>query len=109
MDIRKALSLKSFKRIADNHSLSGSQQQMQATDIQEEIRMSINLSYLEGTSKRLQHIFKYHKRRSTFYTESTQHKLLYKLKDQVATEDKNNINYEIDSSNCEAVYFGESK
>ena len=36
-------------------------------------------------------------------------KLLCKPKDQVATEDKNNIVYEIDCSNCEAVYFGESK
>ena len=26
-----------------------------------------------------------------------------------ATEDKNNIVYEIDCSNCEAIYFGESK
>ena len=36
-------------------------------------------------------------------------RLLCKPKDQVATEDKNNIVYEIDCSNCEAVYFGESK
>ena len=33
--------------------------------------------------------------------------LLYKPKDRVATEDKNNIVYEIAYSNCEAVYFGE--
>ena len=37
------------------------------------------------------------------------HKLLCKLKDPVATEDKNNIFYEIDCSNCDAVYLGESK
>ena len=36
-------------------------------------------------------------------------KLLYKPKDRVATEDKNNIISEIDCSNCEAVFFGESK
>ena len=29
--------------------------------------------------------------------------------DRVATEDKSNIVYEIDCSNCEAVSFGESK
>ena len=34
------------------------------------------------------------------------YKLLCKPKDRVATEDKNNIVYEI---NCEAVYFGDSK
>ena len=36
-------------------------------------------------------------------------KLLCKLKDGVATEDKINSVYKIDSSNCEAVYFGEPK
>ena len=30
-------------------------------------------------------------------------------KDQIATEDIDNIVYEIEWSNCEAVYFGESK
>ena len=39
----------------------------------------------------------------------TLRKLLCKPKDRVATEDKNNIVYEIDCSNCQAVYFGESK
>ena len=36
-------------------------------------------------------------------------KLLCKPKDRAATEDKNNIVYDIHCSNCEAVYFGESK
>ena len=36
-------------------------------------------------------------------------KLLCKPKDRVATEDKNNIVYEIEGSNYEAVYIGESK
>ena len=37
---------------------------------------------------------------------TTLRKLLCKPKDRVATEDKNNIVYEIDCSNCQAVYFG---
>ena len=41
--------------------------------------------------------------------ESTLRKLFFKLKDRVATEDKNNIVYEIHCSNCEAVYFNKSK
>ena len=101
---------KIFKRITNNHSLPQSQQQTQTTDIQEEeIRMSINLPYVEGTSEKLRRILRSHKIRSTFYTENTLRKLLCKPKDRVATEDKNNIVYEIDCSNCEAVYFGESK
>ena len=47
--------------------------------------------------------------RSTFYTENTSHKLLCKPKGWVATEYKNNIFYEVDCSNCEAVFFGASK
>ena len=35
-------------------------------------------------------------------------KLFCKPQDRVATEYKNNIFYEIDCSNCEAVYFGKS-
>ena len=101
---------KIFWRITNNHSLPQSQQLTQPTDIQEEkIRMSINLLYVEGTSEKLGHILRSHKIRSTFYTEMTLRKLLCKPKDRVATEDKNNIAYEIDCSNCQAVYFGESK
>ena len=37
------------------------------------------------------------------------HKLLCKLKYRVATEDKNNIVYEIDCSNYDTAYFCESK
>ena len=40
---------------------------------------------------------------------STLCKFLCKPKVGVATKDKNNIVYEIHCSNCEAVYFGESK
>ena len=87
-----------------------SEQQTQATDILgEEIRMSINLPYVEGTSEKLWRILRSHKIRSPLYTETTLRKLLCKPKDPVAIEDKNNIVYEIDCSNCEAVYFGESK
>ena len=101
---------KIFRRITNNNSLPQSQQLTQTTNIQEEeINMSINLLYVEGTSEKLQRILRSHKIRSTFYTEMTLRKLLCKPKDRVATEDKNNIVYEIDCSNCQAVYFGESK
>ena len=101
---------KIFKRITNNHSLPQSQQLTQAIDIQEEeIRISINLPYVQGTSEKLRRILRSHEIRSTFYTEMTLRKLLCKPKDRVATEDKNNIVYEIDCSNCQAVYFGESK
>ena len=97
---------KIFRRV----SLPQSQQLTEATDIQEEeIRLSINLPYVEGTSEKLHRILRSHKIRSTFYTEMTLRKLLCKPKGRVATEDKNDIVYESDCSNCQAVYFGESK
>ena len=99
MDVKKALLIKSL-----------GERLTQATDIQEEeIRVSINLPYVEGTSEKLRHILRYHKIRSTFYTEMTLRKLHRKPKDRVAKEDKNNVVYEINCSNCQAVYFGESK
>ena len=107
---RESIINKIFRRITNNHSLPQSQQLMQATDIQEEeIRVSMNLPYIEGTSKKLQRILRSHKIGSTFYTENTLHKLLCNPKERAATEDKSNFVYEINFSNCEAVYFGESK
>ena len=106
MDIKKALLVKSFRRITNNHSLSQSQQLMQAAYIQrEEIRMSINLPYARETSEKLPRILRSYKIRSIFYTEKTLSKPLCKPKDSVATEDKKNIAYEIDCSNYQVVYF----
>ena len=63
---------KIFRRVTNNHSLPQSQQLTQATDIQEkEIRISINLPYVEGTSEKLRRIPRSHKIRLTFYTEMT--------------------------------------
>ena len=71
--------------------------------------MNLNLPYVEGTGGKLRRIIKSHIIRFTFYPESTLRRLLSKMKDCVATEDKNNICYVIGCSKCEAVYFGESK
>ena len=68
---------KIFKIITKNHSLSQLQQQMQATDNQEEeIRMGINLLCVEATNEKLRCLLKFHKIRSIIYTESTFWKLL---------------------------------
>ena len=69
---------KIFKRITNNnHRLSQSQKLTQATDIhEEEIRMSINLPYIEGTSEKLRLILRPHKIRSISYTENILSNLL---------------------------------
>ena len=70
-------------RITNNHRLLQSKQKPQATNIQEEeIRISVNLPCVEGTSGKPRHILRSHKVRSTFYIKSTLRKL------QVGTEDK---------------------
>ena len=72
MDIKKALLVKSFRKITNNHNLPQSKQLTQATYIQEEeIRMSINLPYVKGTSEKLQRILRSHKIRLNFYTKKT--------------------------------------
>ena len=66
--MRKALLVK--LELPIYHSMLQLQQQMQATDIQEgEIRMSINLMYVEGISEKIQCILRSHKIRSIFHTE----------------------------------------
>ena len=72
-EYQESIIKKIFKIITKNHSLSQSQQQTQATDIQEdEIKMSINLPYIEGTSENcIKHILRFHKIRSIFYTKNT--------------------------------------
>ena len=88
-EYRESIINKIFRGITNNHSLPQSQQLKQATDIQEEeIRISIKLAYVEGTSENLQRILRSHKIRSTFYNEMTLHKLLCKPKYRVATENK---------------------
>ena len=81
MDTENTVLIKSLGELLI-HSLPQSQQLTQATDIQdEEIRISINLSYVDGTSEKLWRILRSHKIRSTFYTEMTLRKLLCKPKD----------------------------
>ena len=64
---------------------------------------------VEGTNEKLRCIIRSHRIRSSFYTVNTLCKLLCKPRSRVVTEDKNNIVYQIDCSNSEKVYFGESK
>ena len=73
------------------------------------IKISINLSYVEGTSEKQLCILRSQIIRSISYTENTLHKRLCKPKVRVGTKDKNKIAYEIDCSKCKTVYFGESK
>ena len=109
MDIRKALFVKSLRELLIITACLSYSNKRKPQISKRRDQNEYKFTYFEDTSKKLWRILRSHKIRSTFYTENTLHKLLCKPKDRVATEDKNNIVYEIDCSNCEAVYFGESK
>ena len=81
-ECQESIISKIFKRFTNNHNFSQKQKQTKVTYIQEEdIRMSINLSYVEGASEKLRRILRSQKIRSTFCTESTLRKPLSKPKD----------------------------
>ena len=92
MDIRKAL-VKSLRGLLTITACLSHNNKHKSDIQEEEIRMSINLPYIEDTSVKLRQILRSHKIRFTFYTESTLRKLLCKLKNRIATEYKNNIVY----------------
>ena len=64
---QKSIFNKIFKRIINNRSLSQSQQQTQAADIQEEQFMSINLPYIQSTIEQLWRILRSHKKKATLH------------------------------------------
>ena len=64
---------------------------------------------MKGTSEQLKRIFNDHNISYTFYTTTILRTLLSHAKDPVPSEQRNNIVYNYDCKDCEAVYFGESK
>ena len=93
MDFRKALLVKSFRELFIITTCL-SHNNLRKSQISKKRRSgSVNLPYIEGTSEKLRHIHRSHELRSTFYTENTLRNLF--CKDRVATEDKNNIAYQI--------------
>ena len=86
---QERITSKICKGITRNDSLFQSQQQTQHTNIQkEEIKVSMNLPYVKGTTEKLQRILRSQKIRSTFYTENALHKLRCKLTDRETTDKK---------------------
>ena len=71
--------------------------------------MSLNLPYVAGSCQKLGRTLRSHKIRYTFLTEMTLHKLFLNQKIQQLQKIKSISTLVIDCSNCEAVYFGESK
>ena len=69
----------------------------------------IHLPYIQGASEQLRRTFNKYNIKSTFYTPTTLRSLLSKPKDPIPKVDRNNVIYQLDCKNCEAVYVGETK
>ena len=69
----------------------------------------INLPYIQGASEQLRRTFNRYNIKTTFYTPTILRSLLSKAKNPIPKEDKNNVIYQLDSKDCEAVYIGETK
>ena len=77
---QKSIIREIFKRIPKKNSLSQSQEETQATDVQEEeISMSISLLYVKGASEKMWHIVTSHYK-IRFLQRNTLCNLLFKLK-----------------------------
>ena len=69
----------------------------------------INLPYIQGESEQLRRTFNKYNIKTTFYTPTTLRSLLSKPKDPIPKEDRNNVIYQLDCKDFEAVYVGETK
>ena len=69
----------------------------------------INLPYIQGASEQLRRTFNKYNIKTTFYTSTTLGSLLSKQEDPIPKEDRNNVIYQLNCKDCEAVYVGETK
>ena len=67
------------------------------------------MSLSKNSSEQLRRTFNKYNIRTTFYTPTTLRSLLSKPKDPIPKEDRNNVIYQLDCKDCEAVYVGETK
>ena len=107
MEMRKALLVKTLKGLlkmtvfsvtttnADHKYPTGREQN------------EFELRNVEGCIEKIWHILRSCVIKSISYSESTLRKLFYKLNNRVATENKNNLDFENDCSNGKAVCFCE--
>ena len=69
----------------------------------------INLPYIQGPSEQLRKTFNKYNIKTTFYTPATLRSFLSKPIDPIPKEDRNNVIYQLNCKDCEAVYVGETK
>ena len=85
------------------------EQTRKVTEEESKPNKKINLPYIQGASEQLRRTFNKYNIKTTFYTPATLRSLLSKPKDPIPKEDRNNVIYQLDCKDCEAVYVGETK
>ena len=81
----------------------------EVTEEESKPNKKINLPYIQGTSEQLRRTFNKYNIKTTFYTPTSLRSLLSKPRDPIPKEDRNNVIYQLDCKDCEAVYVGETK
>ena len=81
----------------------------EVTEEESKPNKKINLSYIQGASEQPRRTFNKCNIKTTFYTPTTFRSLLSKPKDPIPKEDRNNVIYQLDCKDSEAVYVGETK
>ena len=87
----------------------GKERTTEVTEEESKPNKKINLPYIQGASEQLKRTFNKYNIKTTFYTPTTLRSLLSKPKDPIPKEDRNNVIYQLDCKDCEAVYVGETK
>ena len=85
------------------------EQTPEVTEEESKPNKKINLPYIQGANEQLRRTFNRFNIKPTFYTPTTLRSLLSKPKDPIPKEDRNNLIYQLDCKDCEAVYVGEIK
>ena len=88
---------------------SRKEQTTEVTEEESKPNKKVNLPYIQGASEQLRRTFNKYNIKTTFYTPTSLRSLLSKPKDPVPKEDRNNVIYQLDCKDCEAVYVGETK
>ena len=91
------------KRISDNRTSNIEE------SAEQEAVTTICIPYISGMSNALQRIFRTHNIKCRFRSTDTLRNILSHPKDKIATNDLNNVIYQIPCGDCDSVYIGETK
>ena len=85
------------------------EQTTEVTQEESKPNKKIKLPYIPRANEQVRRTFEKYNIKTTFYTPTTLRSLLSKPKDPIPKEDKNNVIYQLDCKDCEAVLMLEKQ